>query len=139
MIFYFQDSNKYDDWRHHYYPNLAEVLDLLPSCKPQASLLTVLLPHLQPRFYSISSSPLAHPQRIHITVAVVVYKTQGKIIFKLCFILFIKLYLLSFIFNMTFMIPLQFTGGNGSTHYGVCSTYLQNRKPGDELTVFLRR
>ncbi|XP_014368149.2 nitric oxide synthase [Papilio machaon] len=101
-----EDSNKYDDWRHHYYPNLAEVLDLLPSCKPQASLLTVLLPHLQPRFYSISSSPLAHPQRIHITVAVVVYKTEG---------------------------------GNGSTHYGVCSTYLQNRKPGDELIVFLRR
>ncbi|XP_068629957.1 nitric oxide synthase-like [Battus philenor] len=101
-----EDSNKYDDWRHHHYPHLAEVLNLIPSCKPQASLLATLLPHLQPRFYSISSSPLAHPRRIHITVAVVVYKTQD---------------------------------GQGSTHYGVCSTYLQDRKPGDKITIFIRR
>ncbi|CAG5012022.1 unnamed protein product [Parnassius apollo] len=100
-----EESNKYDDWRHYHYPHLAEVLDLIPSCKPQASLLAMLLPHLQPRFYSISSSPLAHTQRIHVTVAVVIYKTQG---------------------------------GQGSTHYGVCSTYLQSLKPGDEVTVFIR-
>ncbi|KAG6452910.1 nitric oxide synthase [Manduca sexta] len=71
------DSNKYDDWRHFHYPNLAEVLAQFPSCKPQASLLAALLPPLQPRFYSISSSPVAHPERIHVTVAIVVYNTQN--------------------------------------------------------------
>lgn len=71
------DSNKYVDWRHLHYPHLAEVLAQFPSCRPQASLLAALLPSLQPRFYSISSSPLAHPHRIHITCAVVVYRTQN--------------------------------------------------------------
>ncbi|XP_039747140.1 nitric oxide synthase-like [Pararge aegeria] len=101
-----EDSNKYDDWRHHYYPHLAEVFSQVPSCRPQASLLAALLPPLQPRFYSISSSSLVHPNRIHVTVAVVVYKTQN---------------------------------GEGSTHYGVCSTYLQSLKPDDDVYVFIRR
>ncbi|CAH3893206.1 unnamed protein product [Pieris brassicae] len=101
-----EDSNKYDDWRYHFYPNLAEVLQQIPSCRPQASLIAALLPPLQPRFYSISSSPLAHPNRIHVTVAVVIYKTQN---------------------------------GEGPTHYGVCSTYLQSLKPGDEVIAFIRR
>lgn len=81
------DSNKYDDWKHYYYPHLGEVLAQFPSCKPQASLLAALLSPLQPRFYSISSSPLAHPKRIHITVAIVVYKTQngeGPIHYGVC-------------------------------------------------------
>lgn len=78
LCLYLQDPNKYDDWRHFRYPHLAEVLQQFPSCKPQASLLAVLLPPLQPRFYSISSSPLAHKQSIHLTVAVVTYKTQSK-------------------------------------------------------------
>ncbi|CAK1556071.1 unnamed protein product [Leptosia nina] len=101
-----EDSTKYDDWRYHFYPHLGEVLKQIPSCRPQASLLAALLPPLQPRFYSISSSPLAHPNRVHITVAVVVYKTQN---------------------------------GEGSTHYGVCSTYLQSLTPGDEIIAFIRR
>ncbi|XP_026757602.2 nitric oxide synthase-like isoform X1 [Galleria mellonella] len=100
------DSVAYDDWRHFYYPHLAEVLADYPSCRPQASLLAALLPPLQPRFYSISSSPLAHHSRIHITVAIVVYKSQN---------------------------------GKGPTHYGVCSTYLKNLKPGDQVFVFIRR
>uniref|UniRef100_A0A2A4JQF6 Nitric oxide synthase n=1 Tax=Heliothis virescens TaxID=7102 RepID=A0A2A4JQF6_HELVI len=73
------DSNKYHDWVSFHYPHLAEVFAQFPSCRPQASLLATLLSPLQPRFYSISSSLLAHPQRVHITVSVVVYRTQdGK-------------------------------------------------------------
>ncbi|XP_041976849.1 nitric oxide synthase-like isoform X1 [Aricia agestis] len=101
-----EDSTKYDDWRHHYYPHLAEVLAAVPTCRPHAALLAALLPPLQPRFYSISSTPLVDPTRIHVTVAVVVYKTQN---------------------------------GEGATHYGVCSTYLQNLTPNSELFVFIRR
>ncbi|KAL4714040.1 hypothetical protein ACJJTC_008394 [Scirpophaga incertulas] len=71
------DSIKYDDWRHFHYPHLAEVLEQFPSCQPEASMLAALLPPLQPRFYSISSSPLAHKNSIHITVAIVKYKTRN--------------------------------------------------------------
>ncbi|XP_053625509.1 nitric oxide synthase-like [Plodia interpunctella] len=100
------DSNAYDDWRHYFFPHLAEVLAQFPSCRPSPSLLAALLPTLQPRFYSISSSPLAHQQQIHVTVAIVVYKTKN---------------------------------GEGPTHYGVCSNYLKNLKPDDEVIVFIRK
>ncbi|CAG9096154.1 unnamed protein product [Plutella xylostella] len=99
-------TEEYDDWRHFHYPNLAEVLEMFPSCKPKGSLLAAILPPLQPRFYSISSSLLAHPNRVHLTVAVVRYNTRD---------------------------------GEGPEHYGVCSTFLQTRKPGDEVFAFIRR
>ncbi|MEV2193048.1 sulfite reductase flavoprotein subunit alpha [Streptomyces phaeochromogenes] len=58
-----------------------DVLDLLRDAGPAAAptlpeLLSLLRP-LQARQYSISSSPLAHPDRIHLTVASVRYGT-GK-------------------------------------------------------------
>ncbi|VVC89726.1 unnamed protein product [Leptidea sinapis] len=99
------DPSAYEDWRHYYFPTLSEVLDQFPSAKPSASLLAALLSPLQPRFYSISSSPLAHAKRLHLTVAVVSYRTQD---------------------------------GEGPVHYGVCSNYLMDRKPGDEVYLFIR-
>ncbi|XP_047505160.1 nitric oxide synthase-like protein isoform X1 [Pieris napi] len=99
------DPAAYEDWRHYYFPTLSEVLDQFPSVKPRASLLAALLSPLQPRFYSISSSPIAHPKRLHLTVAVVTYRTQD---------------------------------GEGPVHYGVCSNYLMDRKPGDEVYLFIR-
>lgn len=77
LIINLQDPGAYEDWRHYHFPTLPEVLDQFPSAKPSASLLAALLSPLQPRFYSISSSPLAHPKRLHLTVAVVTYRTQG--------------------------------------------------------------
>uniref|UniRef100_A0AAR5QJ33 Nitric oxide synthase n=2 Tax=Dendroctonus ponderosae TaxID=77166 RepID=A0AAR5QJ33_DENPD len=71
------DSSAYEDWRHWNFPNLAEVLEEFPSVNPYAPLLVAQLSLLQPRFYSISSSPLLHSNEIHLTVAVVVYNTQG--------------------------------------------------------------
>ncbi|CAH1134822.1 unnamed protein product [Ceutorhynchus assimilis] len=71
------DSSAYEDWRHWNFPNLAEVLQEFPSVNPYAPLLVSQLSILQPRFYSISSSPLMHPSELHLTVAVVVYHTQG--------------------------------------------------------------
>jgi sulfite reductase (NADPH) flavoprotein alpha-component len=53
-----------------------QVVDLLrqfPSARPAAeAFVTALLP-LQPRLYSISSSLLAHPNQVHLTVGVVRY------------------------------------------------------------------
>ncbi|XP_075969286.1 nitric oxide synthase isoform X2 [Anticarsia gemmatalis] len=99
------DPGAYEDWRHYNFPTLAEVLEQFPSARPSASLLAALLSPLQPRFYSISSSPIAHPKRLHLTVAVVTYKTRD---------------------------------GEGPVHYGVCSNYLMDRKPGDEVHLFIR-
>lgn len=71
------DSATYEDWKHWKYPNLLEVLQEFPSVKPFAALFVLHLTPLQPRFYSISSSPLVHQGQIHLTVAVVQYKSQG--------------------------------------------------------------
>jgi nitric-oxide synthase, brain len=78
-----QDPGAYEDWRHWRYPHLLEVLQQFPSCQPDVALLASQLSPLQPRFYSISSSPRVHPGAIHITVAVVSYKAQGININKL--------------------------------------------------------
>lgn len=75
----FKDSSAYEDWRHWNFPNLAEVLEEFPSVSPYAPLLIAQLSILQPRFYSISSSPLMYPNEVHLTVAVVVYNTHGKL------------------------------------------------------------
>lgn len=37
--------------------NIVHILEDLPSCKPPLDHLCELLPRLQPRYYSISSSP----------------------------------------------------------------------------------
>lgn len=43
-----------------------------------AALLLTQLPLLQPRYYSVSSAPSARPGEIHLTVAVLAYRTQGE-------------------------------------------------------------
>ncbi len=58
-----------------------DVLDVLRAC-PGARFtpaeLTGLLRKLQPRLYSISSSPKAHPGEVHLTVAAVRYEAHGR-------------------------------------------------------------
>jgi sulfite reductase (NADPH) flavoprotein alpha-component len=56
-----------------------ELVDLLktnPSARPSAAELVENLPILRPRLYSISSSPLAHPGQVHLTVGVVRYRNK---------------------------------------------------------------
>ncbi|WP_216590133.1 diflavin oxidoreductase [Streptomyces brasiliscabiei] len=58
-----------------------DVLDLLRDAGPQAPSLAELLPLLRPlqaRQYSISSSPLAHPGSVHLTVASVRYDSGRR-------------------------------------------------------------
>ncbi len=65
------------DCRH-----ITHILEDMPHCKPKIDHLMELLPRLQPRFYSISSSPRAHAESIHITGVVVEYETNTKRINK---------------------------------------------------------
>lgn len=71
-----RDPEEYEDWRHYRFPHLLEVLEEFSSVRPSTALLIAFLPLLQPRFYSISSSPLKYPNEVHLTVAVVQYITQ---------------------------------------------------------------
>ncbi|XP_044585707.1 NADPH--cytochrome P450 reductase isoform X1 [Cotesia glomerata] len=60
--------------------NIVHILEDIPSLKPALDHLCELLPRLQCRYYSISSSPKLHPTSIHITAVVVEYKTPtGRI------------------------------------------------------------
>ncbi|KAM8966694.1 nitric oxide synthase 3 isoform 2-T2 [Pelodytes ibericus] len=82
-----QDSRLYEEWKWHRCPTLVEVLEEFPSVCVPSSLLLTQLPLLQPRYYSISSFLEAHPDEIHLTVAVVSYYTQdskGPLHFGVC-------------------------------------------------------
>ncbi|OBK22743.1 reductase [Mycobacterium asiaticum] len=79
-------------------------VDLLAQAPVAASAndwLAVLKP-LQPRLYSISSSPKEHPGEIHLTVSPVRYNFRGV------------------------------------ARRGVCSTYLADRSPRDQIAVYVR-
>ncbi|MGH0145570.1 UNVERIFIED_CONTAM: hypothetical protein FKN15_018663 [Acipenser sinensis] len=100
-----QAGHDYEHWKWFHSPTLAEVLEEFPSLSLPASFLLSQLPLLQPRYYSISSSPETTPRQVHATVAVVQYSTQD---------------------------------GTGPLHHGVCSTWLNQLKPGEEVPCFIR-
>lgn len=79
-------------------------VDLLAQLPVTASVddwMSILKP-LQPRLYSISSSPKETPREVHLTVSPVRYNFKG--------------------------VPRR----------GVCSTYLADRSPGDDVAVYVR-
>ena len=64
-----------------------EFVDLLaefPSAKIVPQVFVDHLRRLQPRLYSIASSPRLFPTRVHLTVAVVKYETNGRERFGVC-------------------------------------------------------
>uniref|UniRef100_A0A674GSJ0 Nitric oxide synthase 3 n=1 Tax=Taeniopygia guttata TaxID=59729 RepID=A0A674GSJ0_TAEGU len=81
------DARLYEEWKWFRCPTLPEVLAEFPSVALPAALLLSQLPLLQPRYYSISSAPGAHPGEIHLTVAVVTYHSengQGPLHYGVC-------------------------------------------------------
>ncbi|XP_045592940.1 nitric oxide synthase, salivary gland isoform X1 [Procambarus clarkii] len=72
-----QDGEEYRGWRAREYPHLLEVLEMFPSVEVEVGVVVAALPLLQPRYYSISSSPLLHPRLLHITLSGVQYRTRG--------------------------------------------------------------
>ncbi|XP_078410153.1 nitric oxide synthase 1 [Cetorhinus maximus] len=67
---------EYEKWKWYNNPTVVEVLEEFPSVQVPTTLLLTQLPLLQPRYYSISSSPDMYPDEIHLTVAVVSYRTR---------------------------------------------------------------
>uniref|UniRef100_A0A8B9ELR9 nitric-oxide synthase (NADPH) n=1 Tax=Anser cygnoides TaxID=8845 RepID=A0A8B9ELR9_ANSCY len=70
-------SKEYEEWKWSKNPTIVEVLEEFPSVQMPSTLLLTQLPLLQPRYYSISSSPEMYPGEVHLTVAVVSYRTRG--------------------------------------------------------------
>lgn len=68
----------YQSWIIQDNRNIVHVLEDLPSCQPALDHLCELLPRLQPRYYSISSSPKLYPNTVHITAVLVNYETPTK-------------------------------------------------------------
>lgn len=66
----------YEDWAIKSRRTLVQVLEDLPSCKPNIGHLLELLPRLQSRYYSIASSPRKHPDSIHICASVIKYEAS---------------------------------------------------------------
>jgi sulfite reductase (NADPH) flavoprotein alpha-component len=63
-------------------PANADLLDLLlafPSARPPIEELILALGRLEPRLYSIASSPKLHPGEVHLTVAAVRYAMRGRL------------------------------------------------------------
>ncbi|XP_015190059.1 PREDICTED: NADPH--cytochrome P450 reductase isoform X2 [Polistes dominula] len=70
----------YQQWVVQANRNIVHILEDIPSLKPALDHLCEILPRLQCRYYSISSSPKLYPNSIHITAVVVEYKTPtGRI------------------------------------------------------------
>lgn len=66
---------KYQSWIQDACRNIVAILEDTPSCKPPIDHLCELLPRLQPRYYSISSSGKLYPTNVHITAVLVHYET----------------------------------------------------------------
>ncbi|XP_018429088.1 PREDICTED: nitric oxide synthase, inducible [Nanorana parkeri] len=71
------DIKKYNEWKSYNYPSFLEVLEEFASLEVPAIFVLTQLPPLKARYYSISSSKDMKPGEIHLTVAVVDYKTKG--------------------------------------------------------------
>lgn len=65
----------YNQWIIQDNRNIVHILEDLPSCKPALDHLCELLPRLQARYYSISSSPKVFPTTVHVTAVLVQYET----------------------------------------------------------------
>ncbi|BFF93394.1 NADPH--cytochrome P450 reductase [Drosophila madeirensis] len=70
-----EGKEKYQSWIQDACRNVVHILEDIKSCRPPIDHVCELLPRLQPRYYSISSSAKLHPTDVHVTAVLVEYKT----------------------------------------------------------------
>jgi NADPH-ferrihemoprotein reductase len=79
-------EDNHGQFRQYVNSNGRSIVDLLTnelnSCRIPLADLLHLLPAMQPRYYTISSSAMVHPTNVHITVSVTEYALPSGKIFK---------------------------------------------------------
>ncbi|XP_029847784.4 NADPH--cytochrome P450 reductase isoform X3 [Ixodes scapularis] len=73
-----EGKSLYKQWVLNDCRSVVHILEDLPSARPPLDHLLELMPRLQARYYSISSSPKVHPDTIHMTAVKVEYETPTK-------------------------------------------------------------
>lgn len=68
---------QYQSWVHDSCRNIVHILEDIKSCRPPIDHICEILPRLQPRYYSISSSAKLYPTVVHVTAVLVQYETKG--------------------------------------------------------------
>eukprot|EP00794_Sanderia_malayensis_P019243 gene19243-21171_t len=71
-----EGKSLYNEWVVKDHRNIVSILSDLTSVQPPIDLLLELLPRLQCRYYSISSSSKQYPTRVHVTAVVVDWVTR---------------------------------------------------------------
>jgi NADPH-ferrihemoprotein reductase len=71
-----EGKNLFNSFVRDNHRDLVNLLETMKSLKPPIDHVLELLPRLQARYYSISSSPKVYPNSIHITCTVIEYKTK---------------------------------------------------------------
>ena len=120
---------KYQEWVHDSCRNIVHILEDVPSCRPPIDHICELLPRLQPRYYSISSS------RYFIRFSV--DQMDPKNIFNI----FSKI-------NPTTVhvtaVLVQYETKTGRVNHGVATTFLSHKHPHDgedlpRVPIFIRK
>ena len=73
-----EGKQKYNEFIQKASRSIVHVLEDLPSVKPKLDHLLELMPRLQSRFYSISSSPKLYPNTVHLTAVLIEYTTTAN-------------------------------------------------------------
>ncbi|XP_013413682.1 nitric oxide synthase, inducible isoform X2 [Lingula anatina] len=80
-----KNEEAYLQWRDYKMPTIVDVLSEFQSIQLPVAFLLSQLPILEPRCFSVSSSPDVHPNEIHLTVGVLQYRTNdGRLHDGLC-------------------------------------------------------
>ena len=89
-----------------------------------------------------------HPEEIHLTVAIVRYRTQGKLKTPVFMILISNDYSIENKYKMAtvhscknyiFVYSLLLTDGKGPEHFGVASNWMNRLESGDTVFTFIRK
>ncbi|RUS24704.1 nitric oxide synthase, partial [Jimgerdemannia flammicorona] len=73
------NRDRYDKWVRAQTPSQYDFFKKFPSVHIPIQVYIRLAPKMQARFYSISSSPLAHPDEVHITVTTFHFKNANGV------------------------------------------------------------